>query len=81
MHAPGRSDRRRGRAEEILNLAKSDKNARVHDARHILEQGVELRGAQAALGHSQLTTTKRYAHIMKTLAVDAARMGRAPFDG
>lgn len=73
--------------KELLRLAEIDKDARVHDARHtaatlLLEQGVDIRVIQAVLGHSQLTTTKRYTHITETLAIEAAgRMGRALWDG
>ncbi|MFI6324362.1 tyrosine-type recombinase/integrase [Nonomuraea sp. NPDC050556] len=72
--------------KSILRLAEVDKDARVHDARHtaatlLLEQGTDIRVVQAVLGHSQLTTTKRYTHITETFATDAAaRMGRALWD-
>ncbi|MET9063880.1 tyrosine-type recombinase/integrase [Streptosporangium sandarakinum] len=84
--AEGRVRRRGAPPRLILELAEIDKDARVHDARHIaatllLEQGVDIRVVQAVLGHSQLTTTKRYTHIMETLASEAAaRMGRALWD-
>ncbi|MEV6981555.1 tyrosine-type recombinase/integrase [Sphaerisporangium sp. NPDC051017] len=63
-----------------------EKDARVHDARHtaatlLLEQGVDISVVQEILGHSQLTTTKRYTHVTSKLASDAAaRMGRALWD-
>ncbi|WP_180903824.1 tyrosine-type recombinase/integrase [Nonomuraea indica] len=69
--------------KEILKEADIDKDARVHDARHtaatlLLEQGVDIRVVQAVLGHSQLSTTKRYTHITETLATEAAaRLGHA----
>ncbi|MFJ2031779.1 tyrosine-type recombinase/integrase [Streptosporangium sp. NPDC087985] len=52
----------------LLKLAEIDKDARVHDARHmaatlLLEQGVDIRVVQVILGHSQLTTAKRYTHV------------------
>ncbi|QFY13373.1 tyrosine-type recombinase/integrase [Nonomuraea phyllanthi] len=60
-----------------------DKDARVDDARHtaarlLIEQGLDISVVQEIIGHSQLTTTKRYTHITATLSTDAAaRMGRA----
>lgn len=68
--------------KELLRLAEVDKDARVHDARHtaatlLIEQGVDISVVQEILGHSQLTTTKRYTHITATLSTDAAaRIGR-----
>ncbi|MEU0486949.1 tyrosine-type recombinase/integrase [Streptosporangium sp. NPDC006013] len=73
--------------EELLRLAEIDKGVRVHDARHtaatlLLVQGVDIRVIQAVLGHSRLTTIKRYTHITETLAIEAAgRMGRALWGG
>ncbi|MEV4111946.1 tyrosine-type recombinase/integrase [Nonomuraea sp. NPDC049695] len=69
--------------KELLRLAEVEKDARVHDARHtaatlLIEQGVDISVVQEILGHSQLTTTKRYTHITATLSTEAAaRMGRA----
>jgi integrase len=73
--------------KELLRAARVEKDARVHDARHtaatlLLEQGVDISVVQEILGHSQLTTTKRYTHVTSKLATDAAaRMGRALWDG
>ncbi|PZG23149.1 hypothetical protein C1J01_02040 [Nonomuraea aridisoli] len=59
------------------------KDARVHGARHtaatlLIEQGVDISVVQEILGHSQLTTTKRYTHNTASLSTEAAtRMGRA----
>ncbi|GII67374.1 hypothetical protein Skr01_74590 [Sphaerisporangium krabiense] len=67
--------------KDLLRAAQVSKDARVHDARHtaatlLLEQGVDISVVQEILGHSQLTTTKRYTHVTSKLASDAAaRMG------
>ncbi len=69
--------------KELLKAARVGKDARVHDARHtaatlLLEQGVDISVVQEILGHSQLTTIKRYTHVTSKLASEAAaRMGRA----
>ncbi|MER5627034.1 tyrosine-type recombinase/integrase [Streptosporangium sp. NPDC002544] len=86
MYAGRKPDRSGGDWKELLRLAEIDKDARVHDARHtaatlLLEQGVGIQVIQAVLGHSRLTTIKRYTHITETLAEAAGRMGRALWDG
>ena len=59
------------------------RDARLHDARHtaatlLLLQGVDDRVVMEILGHSQLSMTARYQHVMPELARDAAeRMGKA----
>ncbi|MBV9095971.1 MAG: site-specific integrase [Streptosporangiaceae bacterium] len=56
---------------------------RVHDARHtaatlLLAQGVDQRVVTEILGHSQISMTSRYAHVLPQVMTDAAeRIGRA----
>jgi integrase len=56
---------------------------RVHDARHtaatlLLAQGVDQRVVMEILGHSQISMTSRYAHVLPQVMADAAeRIGQA----
>lgn len=59
---------------------------RLHDARHsaatiMVAQGVDLRVAMRILGHSQLSVTMRYQHVVDELMVDAARKIDSAFGG
>jgi site-specific recombinase XerD len=59
------------------------REVRVHDARHtaatlLLAQGVDQRVVMEILGHSQISMTSRYAHVLPQVMTDAAeRIGRA----
>jgi len=59
------------------------RQVRVHDARHtaatlLLAQGVDQRIVMEILGHSQISMTSRYAHVLPQVMTDAAeRIGRA----
>lgn len=59
------------------------RRVRVHDARHtaatlLLAQGVDQRVVIEILGHSQISMTSRYAHVLPQVMTDAAeRIGRA----
>lgn len=59
------------------------RDARLHDARHtaatlLLQQGVPPGVAMQLLGHSQISMTMRYTHVVPELAQDAAhRMAQA----
>jgi Phage integrase family len=62
------------------------RDARVHDARHtaatlLLAQGVDQRVVMEILGHSQISMTARYAHVLPQVMTDAAdRIGQALWD-
>lgn len=59
------------------------RDARVHDARHtaatlLLAQGVDQRVVMEILGHSQVSMTAKYAHVLPQVMTDAAdRIGQA----
>lgn len=53
------------------------RDLRIHDLRHsyasvLLDQGYGLEQIGQLLGHSQTQTTKRYAHLMDTKAIEAS---------
>jgi integrase len=65
-----------GRWRKLLKAA-GVKHYRLHDARHcaatmMVSQGVDLRVAMKILGHSQLSVTMRYQHVVDEMMVDAA---------
>jgi integrase len=66
-----------------LLKAAAIRRVRVHDARHtaatlLLAQGVDQRVVMEILGHSQISMTSRYAHVLPHVMADAAqRIGQA----
>ena len=66
----------------LLKAAKV-RDARLHDARHtaatlLLAQGVDQRVVTEILGHSQISMTTRYTHVLPAVMTDAAdRIGEA----
>ena len=68
---------------EALLKAAGIRDVRVHDARHtaatlLLAQGVDQRVVMQILGHSQISMTSRYAHVLPQVLTDAAgRIGEA----
>jgi integrase len=66
----------------LLKAAKV-RDARIHDARHtattlLLAQGVDQRVVMEILGHSQISMTTRYTHVVPEVMTDAAdRIGQA----
>ena len=60
------------------------RDARLHDARHtaatlLLQQGIPVRVVMQVLGHSQISMTTQYQHVVPELAQEEAaeRMGEA----
>jgi integrase len=68
---------------KALLKAVSVRDARLHDARHtaatlLLAQGVDQRVVMEILGHSQISMTSRYTHVLPQVMTDAAaRIGEA----
>jgi site-specific recombinase XerD len=68
---------------KTLLKAAGIREVRVHDARHtaatlLLAQGVDQRVVMEILGHSQISMTSKYAHVLPQVMTDAAeRIGRA----
>jgi integrase len=68
---------------KALLKAAGVRDARVHDARHtaatlLLAQGVDQRVVMEILGHSQISMTSKYAHVLPEVMTDAAdRIGQA----
>jgi integrase len=63
------------------------RQVRVHDARHtaatlLLAQGVDQRVVMEILGHSQISMTSKYTHVLPQVMTDAAeRIGQALWGG
>jgi integrase len=68
---------------KALLKAAEVRDARLHDARHtaatlLLAQGVDQRVVMEILGHSQISMTTRYTHVLPQVMTDAAdRIGQA----
>ena len=68
---------------KALLKAAGVRDARLHDARHtaatlLRAQGVDQRVVMEILGHSQISMTSRYTHMLPQVMTDAAaRMGQA----
>jgi len=68
---------------KALLKAAGIRDVRVHDARHtaatlLLAQGVDQRVVMQILGHSQISMTSKYAHVLPQVMTDAAeKIGEA----
>jgi integrase len=68
---------------KALLKAAGIRDVRVHDARHtaatlLLAQGVNQRVVMQILGHSQISMTSRYTHVLPQVMADAAeKIGEA----
>lgn len=68
---------------KALLKAAGVRDARVRDARHtaatlVLAQDVDQRVVMEILGHSQISMTSKYAHVLPQVMTDAAeRIGQA----
>jgi integrase len=61
----------------VLLKSAGMRRVRVHDARHtaatlLLAQGIDQRVVMEILGHSQISMTSRYAHVLSQVMSDAA---------
>ncbi|MDA3022183.1 MAG: tyrosine-type recombinase/integrase [Actinomycetota bacterium] len=70
--------------KSLLKSASID-SMRLHDARHtaatlLLRSGASTRATMEWLGHSQVSQTMRYTHVLPEVARDtSSRMGQAMF--